>query len=147
MCHQQHKVEAVMLFLLCLCPCTAAAPACFSGDTKVVVQGLKAPVAIRDLQTGQFVQCLDSGVDLTQPSTTRWCEVVNWLHAESKQLLQTRISFNRMGGSPGNITVSPTHMVLRLTPDAAAAPVGATAASVAACEYQSITEWVSSALF
>lgn len=114
-----------------------AAPACFSGDTKVVVQGLKAPVAIRDLQTGHFVQCLDSGADLTQPSTVRWCEVANWLHAEAKQLLQTRIRFNRMGGSPGSITVSPTHMVLRLTSDAAAAPAGATAASVAACEYQS----------
>lgn len=107
-------------------------PACFSGDTKVVVQGLKAPVAIRDLQTGHFVQCLDSGADLTQPSTVRWCEVANWLHAEAKQLLQTRIRFNRMGGSPGSITVSPTHMVLRLTSDAAAAPAGATAASVAA---------------
>lgn len=110
-----------------------AATACFSGDTKVVVQGSNTPVAMRDLKTGQRVQCLDSGADLTQPSAVKWCDVMAWLHAEPKQLQQTRITFTRAGGSTGSITVSPSHMVLKLTGDSVA--VGATATTVAACKH------------
>ena len=37
------------------------------------------PIAIRDLQVGQHVQCVDSGFDLTQPTRVKWCEVMNWV--------------------------------------------------------------------
>lgn len=58
------------------------APVCFAGDTKVLVQdssrrGFQA-VAIRDVQTGQYVQCLNSTDDMRVPTTISWCLVQNW---------------------------------------------------------------------
>lgn len=52
---------------------------CFSGDALVRVQGLAQPVHMRDLRTGQMVQCVDSGADLTAPATLKWCKLMNWV--------------------------------------------------------------------
>jgi hypothetical protein len=41
-------------------------------------------VAIRDLQTGQHVECLNSGSNLMTPTTTQWCEVMNWVSGIKK---------------------------------------------------------------
>jgi hypothetical protein len=52
---------------------------CFTGDTKVVIRESDTPIAIKDMQIGQHVQCVDSGADLTNPASVKWCEVMNWV--------------------------------------------------------------------
>jgi hypothetical protein len=52
---------------------------CFSGETKVVVQGVKEPVQLQDLRVGQHVVCYDGGVDMLAPGAPRWCEVNNFV--------------------------------------------------------------------
>jgi hypothetical protein len=47
----------------------------------VVIKESEVPVAMRDLQVGQHMQCVDSGDDLTEPSAVRWCEVINFVSA------------------------------------------------------------------
>lgn len=58
----------------------------------MVIKESDTPVAMRDLQVGQHVQCVDSGDDLTTPATVRWCEVVNFVstnNAAAHQLALT----------------------------------------------------------
>lgn len=57
------------------CACSGS---CFSGDTLVRIKESANPVAIRDLKTGQHVQCLDTNEDMRVPTTVQFCEVKNW---------------------------------------------------------------------
>lgn len=43
------------------------------------IQEATEPVAIRDLRTGQHVQCLNSTGDLRVPVSATFCEVINWV--------------------------------------------------------------------
>jgi hypothetical protein len=61
----------------------AAHAGCFSGDTMVVIRESDSPIAIKDMQIGQHVQCMDSGADLANPTSVKWCEVMNWVRAAS----------------------------------------------------------------
>jgi hypothetical protein len=68
---------------VCCCPANVllsnARAGCFTGDTMVVIRESDSPVAIKDMQVGQHVQCMDSGADLTNPTSVQWCEVMNWV--------------------------------------------------------------------
>ena len=68
------------MILLCLlfCYCLPDENGCFSGDSKVIIQEQQEPIAMRDLQTGQHVQCVDHQ-DMLLPTTLKWCEVMNWV--------------------------------------------------------------------
>lgn len=108
---------------------------CFAGDTKVIVQdggarGSPTTVAMRDVRTGQFLQCLDSDDDMRVPTNLTWCEVVNWGQAEDTLSAHVRIFFDKPSGEQGSLTVSPTHLIYKVT----AAAVGDEATSIDACE-------------
>lgn len=60
-----------------------------------------------------------------------WLRLHLQLHAEARTITQIRITFEGADGTPGSITVSPSHMILKLTSSVA---VGATSASMATCE-------------
>lgn len=68
----------------------------------------------------------DSGDDLRVPTNISWCKVMNWGQAEDTVSSHVRITFNKPSGGPGSLTVSPTHLIYKLT----AAAVGAEVASV-----------------
>ena len=51
---------------------------CFSGDSLVVIKEQSEPVTMRELQTGQHVQCVDHQ-DFMLPTTPKWCKVMNWV--------------------------------------------------------------------
>lgn len=89
-------------------------------------------MAIRNLQTGQYVLCLDTNDDLRLPKTPSWCLVPNWGHAEERMTPQIRITYPRPGGSRGvgSLTVSYSHRVLKLT----AASAGDTGTSMTDCK-------------
>lgn len=53
------------------------------------------------------------------------------VHADSVTVQQQRLSFSRPDGSSGNITVTPTHLVYKLTGNT---PLTHSAGSVNACE-------------
>lgn len=114
-------------------PDTGTNDGCFSADTLFVVKDEAAPIPLKQLRTGQHIQCVDSGADLTTPGAVRWCEVPNFSHVNnSKSILQQRIRFRGADGTIGNLTVTQNHLILRLK--AGAAPVGSRASTVAACE-------------
>jgi hypothetical protein len=79
---KQHPVVPVV------CP-AGSNPTCFSGDSTVRVRGLLHPVTMRELRTGQQVECLHSGSDLMAPTTPTWCEVINFV---SHALLQQTVA-------------------------------------------------------
>lgn len=109
---------------------------CFSADTLYVVKEEAAPIPVRQLRTGQHIQCVDSGADLTTPGAVKWSEVPNFAHVDnSRSILQQCITFNRADGSTGSLTVTLSHLILRLRENGAAA-VGAKASTVAACEWR-----------
>lgn len=106
---------------------------CFSGDTQVIVKdagGSPTSIAMREIRTGQFLQCLDSGDDMRVPTSPTWCPVVNWGQAEEKATRQIRISFEKPSGALGSLTVTRTHLIYKLT----GADVGAEATSVDTCK-------------
>ena len=92
--------------------------------------GKPSSMALRDVRTGQFLQCLDSGDDLRVPTTPTWCEVINWGQAEVGLNPHVRIRFDKPSGGQGSLTVTPTHLIYKLT----AATLGAQAASIDACK-------------
>lgn len=55
---------------------------CFSGDTLVRVEGQEQLVKIRDVRTGQRIQCMRTTDDMRVPLSVAYCEVMNWcVHA------------------------------------------------------------------
>lgn len=62
------------------------APVCFSADATVRIQESPTPVTMRELKTGQHVECLDSGADMLAPTTTRYCEVMAWVGERKEEL-------------------------------------------------------------
>jgi hypothetical protein len=118
---------------LCFIPGAGKQP-CFSGKTLVRILESPQPIPIEDLKTGDHVQCMDTTEDMRLPTTVKYCEVMNWLHARADAVVHfTRIHFNRLGAAPRSLTVSPTHYVLRLT--SPGGMEGRTAARVHDCEY------------
>jgi len=89
-------------------------------------------VAMRDVQTGQFIQCLGSNDDLRVATSLAWCEVINWYHAEEAPVPMVRVSFTRPDRAKGSLTLSTAHQVLKLTD--ASVSAGTTAPNVLACE-------------
>lgn len=70
-------------------------PTCFSGDSTVRVRGYLHPVTMRELRTGQHVECLHSGSDLMAPTTPTWCEVINFVsHAVQQQAVAVGVSLS-----------------------------------------------------
>jgi hypothetical protein len=66
---------------------------CFSGDSKVVVQGRRDPVAIRDVRVGESVMCFEGGADLSTPGAPRWCTVRSFV---SQQLTSSQTAHTCM---------------------------------------------------
>jgi hypothetical protein len=68
------------------------------------------------------------------------------VHADSVTVQQQRLSFSRPDGSSGSITVTPTHLVYKLTGDT---PLTHSAGSVNACERASTmhTAWEGASLY
>lgn len=82
--------------------------------------------------------CADTEDEMRVPQTIKWCEVQNWIHAQKILFNQTRISFTypagaKRAGTAGALTLSPTHLFMKLT--GAGVAVGNTSASVQDCEW------------
>jgi hypothetical protein len=70
--------EQLLTHAACSPFCTGGA-ACFSAESTVNILELPVPVTMRDLKTGQHVECMESGEDFMAPRTTQYCEVTAWV--------------------------------------------------------------------
>lgn len=66
---------------ICLASGICDSSGCKAGDTRVRIQESPAPVALRDVKTGQHIQCVDASDDMRVPTKLAWCEVHNWVSA------------------------------------------------------------------
>ena len=61
-------------------------PACFAGDSRVRVLsgGNVLTKAIRDVATGDLIQCLSTDINFAYPQHAKWCEVKEWVRTAER---------------------------------------------------------------
>ena len=79
-------------------------PTCFSAESKVNIQESSKPVSMRELKTGQNVECLNSGDDFMAPRTTQFCEVMAWVGVTEAAALMPLVPHNDIREDTSNDT-------------------------------------------